>query len=118
MTGNKRRELSAGVEVHTAGRRDLDARVPALPEAGRRRAVAGTERAGERFMGLVARVERDLRDRARAGGELPRRALHPQPPDELERRLADHAAEDAMEMERREACAARQRLQVGRFVEV
>ena len=45
-------------------------------------------------------------------------ALQSQPADELERRLAHHAAKDAMKMERREARLRGERLELERLVEV
>src|SRR5262245_5427882 len=87
-------------------------------EAGWRRAIADPERPRERLVCFVTRVERDFSDRAIGIAQPPGGALHAQPPDQLERRLAHHPAKHAMEMERREARAARERLEIERLVQV
>jgi hypothetical protein len=69
-------------------------------------------------VGFVTCVERDFSNRSPFVSQLPRRALEPQPSRQLEGSLANHAAEDAMEMKRRQARQARQRLQFQRIVQV
>jgi hypothetical protein len=102
ISGNELRH-GAVADVQPTGRWYLGSSVRSLPEAGRRGAIPDAKRPCERLVCFVAGVERDLRDRPVVGQHLPRRPLHPQPPDQLERRLADHAAEHAVKVERRHA---------------
>lgn len=115
---HERRDAAARIEMDAAGRGQvvMDARRGA--EFGGRRPEVLTERPRERLVGLVAGVERHGGDRRRAVRELPGRALQAQAPHELHRRLTHHAAEHAMEMERRQTRAGRQHLEVDGVVEV
>ena len=68
-----------------------------------RRAETRVEGACEGLVGLIAGIEGDLGHRIGGGFQLLRGALQPQPAYILLHRLARHATEDAVEVERREA---------------
>jgi hypothetical protein len=104
--------------MHTARGGDLNPFVRPRPETAWRCAVRDAERSRERFVRLVTGVESDLGDCPRFVAQPPRRALEPEPPRQFERRLANHPAEDAMEVKGRETREARQCLQFERIVEV
>ena len=80
--------------------------------------VTGAERTRERFVRFVPGVEGDLGDGAIRLSERPRRSLHPQPSNQLEGCLADYAAKNAMEVKRRQACAAGERVEIERVIEI
>ena len=103
--------------MNAASGGDLDARVLSQPEARRRCAVGGAKRARERLMRLVPSVEGDLGNRPLPVFQFPCRALEAQPARQLERGLADHAAEHSMKVKRRQAGDTRQRLQLERIVQ-
>jgi hypothetical protein len=67
---------------------------------------------------LVAGIECDLGDRLLCVVQSPCRSLQPEPAGQLEWRLANHAAEHAVKMKRRQARHSCQRLQLQRIVEV
>jgi hypothetical protein len=104
--------------MHAARRRQLDSTDTASAKIRRRRAVTRAKRARERFVRFEARVERDRRDRERCVRQLPRRALDPQSPCELDRRLTDHPAKHTVEVERREAGPSGQRVEGRGLIEM
>jgi hypothetical protein len=109
---------AVGQEVHATRRREFDAAMRPLGERRRRCRVVRAERAGKRLVGLVPGVERDLGHRGVVSiGEARRRALHPQPPDELHRRFADHSSKHPVEVERRQTRLACKRLEVECLIE-
>jgi hypothetical protein len=114
---NERWHAAIRIEVHPARRGQLDAAVVLLSEAGRRRAEARSEGPCEGLVRLVTGIEGDLGDRAVRSRELPGRALEPQAPAHLERRFAGHAAEDPVEVKRRETGSRGERLKLERFIE-
>ena len=89
-----RSEVDSGARVESRHRRHRRA------EFGGGLVEGCPEGAGEGLVGLVAGVEGDLGDGTLARLEQDRRALEPQPANVLLDRFPDHAAEDAVEVER------------------
>ena len=105
------------IEVHAARGGDLYAGVCPQSKTAGRCAVRDTERTRERLVRLVTSIESDLGDRSLLVAQPPRCSLQPKPAREFERRLADHPAEDAMEVIG-QTSDARQCLQFERIVKM
>ncbi len=92
--------------------------VPWRGEIWPAKSVGGFERARERFVRFVTRVQRHLNYLLCARPQFHRRPFQSQPPHMVREGLAGHGREDAMKMKTRKTGHARQLLQVQRLVQM
>jgi hypothetical protein len=103
--------------MHAASGGQFDTRVLPAAERRWRGVVARAKRAREGLVRLVPGAERDVRHRLGGARQQRCRPLEPEPSRQLESRLTDHSAKDAVEMKRGDRCIRRETLEIERFVE-